>query len=297
MSEQPRLSFGIKTIPQSTTYEEILRCWQEADAEPLLEHAWLWDHLVPFFGDPAQPMFEGWTLLGALAARTERLRMGLLVTSNQYRLPTVLAKIVATADAISGGRIDVGIGAGGSRQVGVPAEAEGYGFTMAGHGEAVERLSEACTILKRMWTEDVVDFEGRHYRLAGARCEPKPVQQPRPPLLVGGWGSRTLRVAAEHADLWNIPGPPHHDLALIREKTQLLHEHCAELGRDPGEIVRSVQTHVHRDDPAVTREALLALIEDGVTHLVLNLIGPPYPPARWLAEEIVEPVLAQVPPR
>ncbi|MDX6280434.1 MAG: hypothetical protein QOH03_1505, partial [Kribbellaceae bacterium] len=105
-------SFGILTAPQQVPYDELLRVWQEADAIPAIEHAWLFDHLMPIGGDPAGPILEGWTLLSALAAQTQRLRLGLLVTSNRIRPPAILAKIAATVDIVSGGRLDFGIGAG-----------------------------------------------------------------------------------------------------------------------------------------------------------------------------------------
>jgi len=289
-----RLSFGIKTIPQRTSYEEILRVWREADAVALIEHAWLWDHLMPFRGDPRGPMFEGWTLLAALAARTERLGLGLMVASNQYRPPAILAKVAATVDVVSGGRLVFGIGAGGTQFAGLPAEAEGFGLTLPSHRDALEQLAEACTLIRRLWSEpEPLDFDGQHYRLAGAICEPKPVQS-RVPILMGGWGERMLRIVAEHADLWNMPGPPHFGLAQVRDKSAALDEQCAAIGRDPAMIVRSVQQTVDVDDPAATRAALLELIDIGVHHLVLNL-PQPYPHAQWLAEQIVEPVLAQAP--
>ena len=196
------LSFGIKTTPVHTTYDDLLRVWEEADTVPEIEHAWLWDHLMPLFGPKDGPAFEGWTLLAALAARTRRLRLGLLVTSNRIRPPAVLAKIAATTDVISGGRLVVGLGVGGTHQPagagGVPgdnpaiAEYAAYGLDLVPPAEGVARLAETCTVLRRMWTEDVVDFDGPHVTLRGARCEPRPVQRPGPPLLIGGWGDRTL---------------------------------------------------------------------------------------------------------
>src|SRR5215218_9401678 len=106
------LTFGIKTTPMHVDYEDLLRVWQEADLVPEIQDAWLWDHFLPLAGPKDGPVYEGWTLLSALAARTERLRLGLLVTSNRIRQPAVLAKIAATVDVVSGGRLDFGIGAG-----------------------------------------------------------------------------------------------------------------------------------------------------------------------------------------
>ncbi|MFC7383280.1 LLM class flavin-dependent oxidoreductase [Sphaerisporangium rhizosphaerae] len=297
MTDHPRVSFGLKTVPAHTTYDDILRVWQEADAIPLIEHAWLWDHMLPLFGDPGGPIYEGWTLLAALAARTERLRLGLMVTSNLTRPPAVLAKIAATVDVISGGRLVLGIGVGGTHQPGdisVPREYDAYGLTAVSPAEGVARLAESCTIIRRMWTEDVFDFEGRHYRLKGTRCAPKPVQRPGPPVMIGGWGTRTLRVVAEHADIWNIPAHPHNTVAYVKERGAVLDEHCAAIGRDPAEIIRSAQMVADYDDPAATRGTALELIDAGVTHIALGL-RTPYPEgvAHWATDHVIAPVLAQ----
>jgi alkanesulfonate monooxygenase SsuD/methylene tetrahydromethanopterin reductase-like flavin-dependent oxidoreductase (luciferase family) len=308
MTTRGRLRFGIKTTPVNTSYDDIVRVWREADGVSVIEDAWLWDHMLPLFGSPSRPILEGWTLLAALAAQTERLRMGLLVTSNRVRPPAVLAKIAATTDVISRGRLIMGIGVGGTHQAagagGVsgdnPAIAEyaAYGLTLIPPAEGVARLDEACRILRRMWTEEVFDFDGRYYTLKGARCEPKPVQRPGPPILIGGWGDKTLRVVAEHADIWNVPGPPHNTAHYIGQRSRVLDEHCAVIGRDPREIIRSTQTHVSYEDPAHTRAVIKELIDVGVTHFALNLITPfPQGVARWLADEIIAPVLAEVPER
>jgi len=292
MADINRLSFGVKTTPQNVSYEDILTFWQEADAIEVIEHAWLWDHLQPMRGEASIPVLEGWTLLAALAARTERLQLGLVVTNNLIRPPAVLAKIAATTDVISRGRLVLGIGAGGS----AGPESEAYGLGQPGAGERIARLAEACVIIKRMWTEDAFDFDGRYYKLVAAQCAPRPVRRPHPPIMIGGVGERALlRVAAEHADIWNMPGPPHFTAAEFRHKSNVLDEHCAAIGRDPKEITRSVQTHVNAADPAATRDFLVELIEAGATHLVLN-VPPPYPEsaARRLADEIIEPVVARV---
>ena len=307
-----RVTFGIKTSQANTTYEEILRIWREADAIPVFEHAWLWDHLVPLRGEVTGPALEAWTLLAALAAETDRLRLGIIVTNNRIRPPAVLAKMAATVDIISGGRLDFGIGAGGSAvadPVGrgmVQREFDAYGLDVVSTGEAIGALGEACTIIERLWTEEApFDFDGRYYRLRGAICEPKPVQRPRPPILIGGSGERrTLRIVAEHADIWNCPTRV--GVEDFRRKSAILDEHCAAIGRDPAEIVRSVQVLVSRDEqaasapggalpsyfgPAAAREFLLALIDAGARHLVLAPVWEA-PSIQWLADEVVAPVLA-----
>ena len=252
--------------------------------------------MVPLRGDVTGAAFEAWTLLPALAAQTSRLRLGVIVTSNRLRSPILLAKMAATVDIIAAGRLVFGIGAGGSRMAAEnPAvrEYEAYGVPLVSPGEAVRDLAQTCQIVRRMWTEAVpFDFDGPSIRLRGAVCEPKPVQRPHPPIMIGGHGDRLLRVVAEHADIWNYPGPPS---AEFRQRDQVLSEHCAAIGRDSNEIARSMQTMVRCDDPAapaVARALLLEMIEAGVTHIVLAAILGGRP-VRWLADEIIEPVLAQ----
>lgn len=280
--------FGIKTTPMRVPYQEILRVWQEADELPEIADAWLWDHLMPIVGPKDGDILEGWTLLSALAARTDRLRLGHLVTSNRLRHPALLGKMATTLDVISGGRLIVGLGVGGTQQPpgsgGIagenPAAAEyaGYGLSLVPPGEGIARLAETIAILRGMWTQDVFDFDGRYNSLSGNRNQPKPVQHPGPPVLIGGWGTRLLRLVAEHADIWNIPGPPHNSVEYLRERSQVLDAHCAAIGRDPGTITRSVQYIVSYDDPAGDRAALAQLIAAGFTHLVLSLRSP-YPRA------------------
>jgi alkanesulfonate monooxygenase SsuD/methylene tetrahydromethanopterin reductase-like flavin-dependent oxidoreductase (luciferase family) len=305
------VTFGIKTSQISLGYDEILRVWKEADEVEVFEHAWLWDHMVPLRGDVNGATLEAWTLLSALAAQTTRLRLGVIVTSNRLRHPTLLAKMAATVDIISGGRLEFGIGAGGSRVADpqalafVQREYDAYGVDVVAPSEALAALDEACTIVKRMWTEpEPFDFDGRCYRLRGAICEPKPIQQPRPPILIGAGGEQiALRVVAQHADIWNSPT---RTVDEFRHKSAVLDEHCRAIGRDPGEIIRSVQVLVSSEvpgerpahlppvlGPAAVRDHLVDLIDAGVSHLVLAAL-PPIPPVRWLAEEIVEPVLARV---
>ncbi|MFE1297870.1 LLM class flavin-dependent oxidoreductase [Streptomyces sp. NPDC058731] len=290
--------FGLKTTPMHVSYEDIRRVWLEADAVPEIEDAWLWDHLLPVAGPADGQIHEGWTLLSALATQTRRLRLGLLVTSNRIRPPALLGKMASTLDVISGGRLVLGIGVGGTHQPpgagGIagpnPALAEyaAYGLDLVPPAEGIARLAETAEILKLMWTEDVFDYQGRHYRLKGTRNEPKPVQRPGPPLLIGGWGTRLLRLVAEHADAWNIPGPPHNGVEFVAERSRVLDAHCADLGRDPREIERSVQVLVSYDDPAATRKTVAALVAAGMNHIVLSLPRPyPQGVARWLADEII----------
>ncbi|WP_344415691.1 LLM class flavin-dependent oxidoreductase [Amycolatopsis minnesotensis] len=275
------------TAPMQVGYDDIARVWREADAIPEIGHAWLFDHLMPIGGDPGGPIFEGWTLLSALAAQTRRLRLGLLVTSNRFRPPAMLAKIATTVDIVSGGRLDFGIGAG-SRPSHPLAKREydAHGLPFHDAAQAVESLAEACTIIRRLWTEfEPFDVDDTHVQLTGAFGNPKPVQLPHPPILIGGRSSAVLRVAAEHAGLWNIPGGDIDDA--IRRST-LLDRYCGEIGRDPASIVRSIHLPVSYDQPDATRVAIAEAIDAGFSHIVLGLPSPyPADVARWVADELI----------
>ena len=287
----PTPSFGIMTPPAQVDHQDLLRVWREADGIPEIEHAWLYDHLMPIFGDPDGPTFEGWTSLSALAARTERLRLGLLVTSNRFRPPAVLAKIAATVDVVSGGRLDFGIGAGSRPSL--PAarrEYEAHGLPYHDAAHAVASLAEACTVIRRLWTEDrPFDFDGAYVRLTGAFGNPKPAQRPHPPVVIGGRAAATLRVVAEHADVWNIPGG---DLADATARSAMLDRFCGEIGRDPASITRSIALPVDHDRPGDDREAIARAVGAGFSHVVLVLPAP-YPAgvARRVADELIAPSL------
>ncbi|GAA5151452.1 LLM class flavin-dependent oxidoreductase [Amycolatopsis dongchuanensis] len=278
-------SFGLMTAPQQVSYADVARVWREADGIPEIEHAWLFDHLMPIGGDPGGPVLEGWTLLSALAAQTERLRLGLLVTSNRFRPPAMLAKIAATVDVVSGGRLDFGIGAGSRPDVPMARrEYEAHGLPFHDSAHAVGALAEACAVIRRLWTDDEpFDFDGEYVRLKGAYCNPKPVGTP--PFVLGGRSAATLRVVAQHADVWNYPGD---DLEDALGRSALLDRFCAEIGRDPASIARSLVLPVFYDRPQVTRDAIAAAEDAGFRHLVLALPAP-YPDgvARWVADEIL----------
>jgi alkanesulfonate monooxygenase SsuD/methylene tetrahydromethanopterin reductase-like flavin-dependent oxidoreductase (luciferase family) len=287
MPATTRPSFGIATAPQQVSYDDILQVWREADSIPQIEHAWAFDHLLPIGGDPDGPIFEGWTLLPALAAQTSRLRLGLLVTSNRIRPPALLAKIAATVDVVSGGRLDFGIGAGSRTDIPwARREYDAYGLPYSSAADAVGSLAEACTVIKRLWDEPLpFDFDGRYLHLTGAFCNPKPVQRPHPPFVIGGLATRTLRVVAEHADVWNFPGG---DVDDALQRGAVLDRLCAEIGRDPATITRSLVLAVSYDEPSTTRNAISKATEAGFRHLVLSL-APPYPSnvARWVASELI----------
>ena len=181
MTQTTGVSFGIATAPQQVTYHDVQRVWREADTIPEIEHAWLFDHLLPIAGDQKGPIFEGWTLLSALAAQTERLRLGLLVTSNRFRPPAMLAKIAATVDIVSGGRLDFGIGAGSRTSIPwARREYDANGLPYHDSAYAVGSLAEACTVIRRLWTDDEpFDFDGTlpppHRGVLQPQARPAPV--------------------------------------------------------------------------------------------------------------------------
>jgi len=284
MTTPMRLRFGIKTAQQHTTYEEMLRVWREADALPIFEHAWLFDHFMPLGSNPAGPCLEGWTRLPALAAQTQRLRVGVMVTGNTYRHPAVLAKMAATVDVITRGRLEFGLGAGWYER-----EHRAYGIPFHSTGERIRRLGEACEVIRRLWTQSVADFDGRYYQLREARCEPKPVQQPHPPVVIGGGGEQlTLRVVAHYADIWDCMTDSPQE---YRHKSAVLDSHCAAIGRDPATIERSKHVFVDPTDLLAARSELRPYIEAGATHLILH-VSAPYPVGivQRLAEEVAEPL-------
>jgi F420-dependent oxidoreductase-like protein len=221
------IRFGVQTAPQNTTWPELRDTWKLID-ESGYDTAWTFDHFFPILSDPSGPCFEGWIVLAALAAETTRVQAGVLVTGNTYRNPAVLAKMGSTLDHSSGGRLIMGLGAGWFE-----LEHEAYGISFPPTAERIRRLDEAAEIIRRLWSEQQTTFEGRYYQLRDAYCEPKPVQKPHPPIMIGGGGEKlTLRAVAKHADQWNTFGSP----ALFRKKTNVLRQHCLSLGRNYDEI-------------------------------------------------------------
>lgn len=222
-----RIRFGVQAAPQNTTWPELRDTWKLIDTLGY-DTAWVFDHFFAILSDPSGPCFEGWVSLAALAAQTSRVQAGVLVTGNTYRHPTLLAKMAATLDHASGGRLIMGIGGAWFEQ-----EHNAYGIPFYTTAERIRRLDEAAEIIKRLWSEKQVTFEGRYYQLKDAYCEPKPLQQPRPPIMIGGSGEKLmLRVVAKHADQWNTFGSPE----VFRHKIEVLKEHCSAVGRSFDEI-------------------------------------------------------------
>jgi len=264
--------FAIKTSPQNTTWPDMLAVWRAADDIELFESAWTFDHFYPIFSDPDGPCMEGWITLTALAQATRRLRVGVLVTGNVYRHPAVLANMAATLDIVSGGRLELGLGAGWNE-----LECQAYGIDLPPLAERFDRFDEACQVLIGLLRDETTDFAGRHYRLTAARCEPKPLQRPHPPLCIGGGGERrTLRAVARWAQHWNFPGG---GVEVFEQKREVLRAHCADLGRDPAGIVTSTHLRLPPDGelgPLVEEAAALA--EAGLDLGIVNL-SPPHTPA------------------
>jgi F420-dependent oxidoreductase-like protein len=255
------LRYGLK-LSQNATIEQYRAVWRIAD-EAGFDHCWCMDHFATLGGRDDGPIFEAWALLAAMAATTSRTRVGCAVTGNTYRHPAVLAKAAVTVDHLSGGRLEFGIGAGWAEN-----EHTMLGLPFGTAGDRADRLEEACQVVRSLWTQERASFAGQHYQLTGAVAEPKPVQQPHPPIWIGGAGRRrTLRIAAQHASVWNAPGGSPEEVA---DLSGVLDRHCADIGRDPSEIRRSVQVRI----PA-TPDELLALAAPyaavGVTDLLLIL--------------------------
>ena len=221
------MRFGICT-DQNLPFETLVERWQYFE-QLGFDSAWDCDH----FNQPSRPdgpYYEGWTLLAALAARTERIRVGVLVSSNTFRHPALIAQMAVTVDHVSNGRLELGFGAGWF----VP-EHECFGIEFLPPGERVAQFREAVEIVDSLLRNETTTFAGRYYQLDGAYVRPAPVQKPRPPLTLGAHRTRMLRICAEYADSWNSFGT----VDEIRERNQILDEHCAAIGRDPREITRS----------------------------------------------------------
>jgi F420-dependent oxidoreductase-like protein len=262
------MRFGIKTAPQHTTWDDMLAVWRAADEVETFESAWNFDHFYPIVGDATGPCLEGWVTLTALASATRRLRVGCMVNGVPYRHPAVLASMAASLDIVSGGRLDLGLGAGWNQ-----VEAGAYGIDLLPMRARMDRFDEAVEVVVRLLSQEVTDFDGEHFRLAEARCEPKGPQRPHPPIVIGGGGEkRTLRTAARWAQHWNLPfATPE----IFQQKRAVLLEHCAAVGRDPAEITCSVQIAVHADQPPEEVAATAAaLAEAGVDKLILTLRTP-----------------------
>jgi F420-dependent oxidoreductase-like protein len=261
------MHFALFTALFNTTWADVLQLWEHLEATGW-DAAGVTDHFMPATPDRLGDAPEAWTTLAALAARVPRMRIGTIVTGNTYRHPTLVAKMAAGVDVVSGGRLFCGIGAAYQQN-----EHDAYGLPYPSMAERLGRLDEACQVLKLLWTQPKSTFAGRYYQLSDAPLMPKPVQRPHPELLIGGAGEKvTLRIAARHADHWNVWGGPE----TLAAKSKVLEAHCADVGRDPAAIKRSVNVALaFADDPAVSAHAHAALARRGFTpeHIADTLLS------------------------
>lgn len=261
--------FAVKTPTHHTTWDRMLEVWKAADEIDLFESAWNFDHFYPIRGDTDGPCLEAWVTLSALAQATDRIRVGTMVNGMHFRHPAVTASMASSLDIVSGGRFQLGLGAGW-----YDLEVNAYGMDLGTTNERMTRFEEGTEVIHRLLTQEHTDFEGRFYHLAQARNEPKPIQSPRPPIVIGGRGEkRTLRLVAEYASMWDA-------LFVEDEKDEwkrlrdVLHRHCEDVGRDPAEISCSSHLRVGPDpDPAEVAGRAASMFETGIDIVILGLGG------------------------
>lgn len=277
--------FGIQTI-QTWTWPEMRDRWRWFESLGF-DSLWLPDHFVPT-AHPEGPFLEAWTLLAALATQTERARIGILVSSNTFRHPSMLAKQAVTLDHVSEGRLELGVGAGWFRD-----EHEMFGLDFPETGELVDRYAEALDLLDRYLSNDVTSFEGEYYSLKDAPNRPPPIQRPRPPLVLGAHGSRMIRLAARYADTWNSRGTPEE----MRQRNALMDEACGKYGRAPSSVKRSllyVVAQMPEEQPWESVDAFEDFVGRFGDAGVQEFIFQPPPPDQFA---IVERVATDVIPR
>jgi F420-dependent oxidoreductase-like protein len=253
------IRFGVHTGPENADFGEYRDGWLRCEE---LGFDWVsdFDHFLPIMHDPAGRQFEGLTMLSAMAAHTERVRCGMLVLGVTYRHPAVVANMAATIDHVSDGRLELGMGAAWYE-----LEHDQYGIPFPRIGVRMDMLDEACHILRSLWTQESTTFEGKHFQLKDAHMEPKPMQE-HLPLVIGGSGERrTLRIVAEHADIWNTFFG---DVDRYKHLLDVLRGHCGDVGRDPADVRRSL-----------TFRAVLADTEAAAEERSREIFGGP-PPER-----------------
>ena len=279
-----RFLFGVQT-PTQKPWPDLAAQWRWLDGLGV-DSLWLADHYVPPFRLDG-PIFEAWTALAALAAETERARLGIMVSSNTFRHPPLVAKEAVTVDHISGGRLEFGLGAGWFE----PEHAM-FGIPFPPPGELVGRFREAVEICDLLFTQEVTSYDGRYYRLEEALFRPAPVQRPRPPFTLGAHAPRIMRIVARHADRWNSIGT----LDQMRERVAFLDDACATVGREPREILRShlyvpaILPEEHPwDSPEAFRDYVARFGELGIEEFILQ------PPPDLPRERVEELLLGTVP--
>ena len=286
-----RFRVGICT-DQNMTWEKTVERWQLFEKLGF-ESAWLCDHLIQP-SRPTGPYFEAWTLLAGLAAETSKIRIGILVTSNTFRFPQIVAKMSTTIDHISNGRLEIGLGAGWYEP-----EHTMFGIPFPETKELVSRFKEAVQVVDLMTREDTSSFDGEYYQLKGATSRPGSVQKPRPPLVLGAFGPRMLKIVAKYADTWNAFGTPQE----MRERNQMLDDYCHEIGRDPETLDRSLYYWVPKADldPWTSKDAFYSVLEPyveaGVNQFILDQpADKQIKELDWVASEVL-PKYAKEKPR
>lgn len=285
MPLEPR--FGLFMSQANKPWSQVLDEFVMAE-ELGFDTAWLVDHLLDTDGPPEHPCLEAWTLLAAIAARTSRIRIGVLVTSNTFRHPAILAKQAVTVDHVSGGRLTLGMGTGWHE-----GEHRRYGFDLPPAVERVDRLEEAVELVVRLMTEPRVTFEGRHYRTDDAVFEPRPVQQPRIPLLIAAHRPRMIRIAARWADQWDtfpeLAGAATDGVTTsVGERMTAFEAACAASGRDPRTVRRSTWALPAAAASEAAYEAFARRqLELGFTDVSVVPAGVPVERLRRIAETVV----------
>lgn len=259
--------YAIKTPPHHDTWQAFLDTWIEADRIDVFESAWNWDHFYPLVPPYDGPNLEGWTMLAALAQATSRLRLGAMVNGMHHRHPAVTANMAATVDIISGGRLELGMGAGWNEM-----ESNAYGIELGSLKQRFDRFDEGVAIIRSLLDEPVTNFRGEYFTVTDAWCEPKPAQD-RLPLVIGGKGrTRTLKTVARWADQWDMtfPDAP----ADWAELDGVLRDHCERVGRDQADITRSVHLAFGEDDdPAMLADRAEEFFAAGVDVVVWSMRG------------------------
>ena len=282
-----KLRFGVQPRPEHVAWADLARAFREAD-EMGLDSAFTFDHFMPIDGHPG-PCLEGWTSLAALAAKTERIKVGVLVTGNAYRHPALLAKMAATVDQVSNGRLILGMGAGWFE-----AEFTAYGFPFYTPGERAHRLVEAVRVVTALSSQEPATYSGKFYQLKEAPFDPPFVQRPHAPILIGGMGPKVVQpLAARHADIWHFfakTGDPENVKRTIESFDAL----CRAAGRDPTAVEKAVSLRpedVAGAPPDEVRGRIRALADAGVGHFILSLPAPyDWGMLRAFAKDVVPPL-------
>ena len=256
------LRYGLKFSQQVHPIDVHIDVWRIGD-EAGFDHIWPFDHLLALGPDPAAPIFDGWTVLGAIAAITKRARMGLNVTGNLYRHPALMAKIAVTVDHLSNGRLEFGIGTGWNEP-----EFRQFGLPFPSAGDRVTMLDESLRAMKLLWSEPRSTYRGRFYELKDAIAEPKPVQRPHPPIWIGAKGERMLRLTARHADVWHSNAGTFEEAVALSEA---LDRACTKRGRDPASLRRSISMRF--TTPEETLQKAKTTVDAGFTEILLMIGG------------------------